>query len=166
MKLLVFLHGTTIMHRNAVGCLREERVRQVQEHEQSVRDFASYVPVGNAVGKLRKWSQQGAEIIYLSSHRKVEHVQQDREALQRSRFPEGQIVWRQPGESYADVAERMLPDVLIEDDCESIGGVKEIVYPHLRPEVQMSIASMVVKEFEGIDHLPDELTALKNFETK
>ena len=33
MKVLVFLHGTTIMHRSAVGRTREERVQQVCEKE-------------------------------------------------------------------------------------------------------------------------------------
>jgi hypothetical protein len=64
-KIMVFLHGTAIMHRNAVGRTREERVGQVQSGEASVRDFASYVPVGHAVSKLQAWKAQGAEIIYL-----------------------------------------------------------------------------------------------------
>ena len=34
----------------------------------------------------------------------------------------GRALARQAGESYGDVAERGGPDVLIEDDCESIGG--------------------------------------------
>jgi len=51
MKLLVFLHGTTIMHQAAIGRSREERVRQVRERDASVKDYATYVPVGNAVDK-------------------------------------------------------------------------------------------------------------------
>src|SRR5579864_5247557 len=67
MKILVFLHGTTIMHRGALGQSREERVRQVIAGEESVRDYEAYVPVGNAVEKLHRWRNQGAEIIFLSS---------------------------------------------------------------------------------------------------
>ncbi len=52
MKLLVFLHGTTIMHRSAAGKSCEERVRQVVEGEASVRAYATYVPIGEAVSKL------------------------------------------------------------------------------------------------------------------
>ena len=52
MKILVFLHGTTIMHKNAVGHTREEIVKQVKDKEKSVHDYKSYVPVGNAVKKL------------------------------------------------------------------------------------------------------------------
>ena len=68
MKILVFLHGTTIMHRNASYFSRKERVQQAIDNEESVHDFATYIPVGQAVEKIRAWRQQGAEIIYLSSH--------------------------------------------------------------------------------------------------
>lgn len=161
MKLLIFLHGTTIMHRSAIGHTREERVRQVRAKEASVHDYASYVPVDNAVSKLRRWSEQGAELVYLSPHKRQEDVDKDQAVLSAYGFPAGAIVFRQPREGYQDVAERVLPDVLIEDDCESIGGAREMTYPHVRPEMQASVTSIVVKEFEGIDHLPDDLAALK-----
>jgi hypothetical protein len=150
MRVAVFLHGTTIMHRSALGRTREERVEQVQQRETSVRDYASYVPVGNAATKLRTWSKQGTEIIYLSSHKRPEHVEQDRAVLATYHFPHGQVVFRGPGETYQDVAERVLPHVLIEDDCESIGGPPEMISPYLRAELQARIISIVVKEFETV----------------
>lgn len=61
--------------------------------------------------------------------------------------------------------ERILPDILIEDDCESIGGDAEMIYPHLKAEMRGGIISLVVKEFEGIDHLPDNLAMLTNKRT-
>ncbi len=161
MKLLVFLQGTILMHRAALGRTRAERVQQVREGEASVRDIASYVPVGEAVNKLRRWAAQGAELAYLSSHKRPEQVEQDSAILQAHHFPNGLVVFRQAGENYQDVAARVRPDVLIEDDCESIGGAIEMTYPHLTPALQASITSIVVKEFEGIDHLPDDLAALK-----
>ena len=161
MKVLVFLHGTSIMHRSATGCSREARVQQVVQREASVRDFASYVPIGNAVSKLHTWSQQGAEIIYLSPHKQAEQVEQDRIVLHTYDFPEGQIAYRTTGQTYQDVVASALPDIFIEDDCESIGGIQEMTYPHLRPDLQARITSIVVKEFEGIDHLPDNLSTLK-----
>lgn len=160
MRILVFLHGTTIMHRTALGHSREERVAQVKRREPSVADFAAYVPIGNAVEKLTRWQQYGAEMLYLSSHRKAESVAKDAAVLQRYGFPSGEILYRQPGESYADVARRARPDVLIEDDCESIGGEIEMTYPHLQPEERARITGIVVREFEGIDHLPDDPAAL------
>lgn len=55
MKILVFLHGTLIMHKSAEEKSREERVRQVENKDPSVLDYASYIPVGNAVEKLKSW---------------------------------------------------------------------------------------------------------------
>ncbi len=160
MKVMVFLQGTAIMHRGAVGRPRDTRVRQVVEEEESIYDFASYVPVGSAVGKVQAWKDQGAEITYLSSHQSAEDVEKDKLVLVRHGFPAGQVFYRQQGDSYQDVAERALPDVLIEDDCESIGGEKEMTHPHLRPEIKARVKSIVVKEFGGLDHLPNELDAL------
>jgi hypothetical protein len=160
MKIMVFLQGTAIMHKNALGRTREERVRQVLDGDESLYDFAAYVPVGSMVQKLCLWSDQGAQISYLSSHQKVEDVAKDKVVLHKYGFPEGQIFFRQSGEGYCDIAERVLPDVLIEDDCESIGGEMEMTYPHIRPELKAKIHSVVVREFGGIDHLPDEISAL------
>ena len=56
-----------------------------------------------------------------------------------------------------------MPDVLVEDDCESIGGEVEMTYPHIRPELKPRIKSVVVREFGGIDHLPDDISALASW---
>lgn len=52
MRIMVFTEGTIIMHKSAVGHSREEIVKQVEKEQESVRDFVSYVPVGNAVKKI------------------------------------------------------------------------------------------------------------------
>lgn len=148
------------MHAAGAGLAREECVRQVRERHPSVRDYAAYVPIGNAAAKLRRWQAQGAEIAYLSSHRKPGDVAQDTAVLRRYGFPLGEVFARQDGEDYGAAAERARPDVLIEDDCESIGGAAEMTYPRLRPELRQRVTSIVVREFEGIDHLPDDSTAL------
>lgn len=148
------------MHCTAIGCSREERVEQVRLREPSVTDYAAYVPVGEAVAKLRQWQRQGARILYLSSHRRPENVAKDALVLERFDFPVGDVLFRREGESYADVARRVMPDALIEDDCESIGGDAEMIYPHLQPKEQAQITGIVVREFAGIDHLPDDLTKL------
>jgi hypothetical protein len=160
-RILVFLHGTTIMHASAVGRTREERVKQVHVRDASVRDFASYVPVGEAVAKTSRWHDQGAEIVYLSSHRTESAIAKDEAVLHRYGFPPGRLEARGTGENYGDVATRVDPDVIIEDDCDSIGGSVEMTYPRLRPELRDRIASIVVREFEGIDHLPDDASALR-----
>lgn len=174
MKILIFLQGTTIMHSSGVGKTREERVKDSMEEGESIRDFAAYVPIGSAPEKLRKWVQQGAEIYYLSAlteDKKVrgdeivgkEGLKVDQEILNKYGFPQGEVCHRQRGESYADIAEKIMPDILIEDDCESIGGEKEMTYTNIRPELKPKIKQIIVKEFEGIDHLPNNLGELKNY---
>lgn len=171
MKILIFLHGTLIVHKNALGKTREEIVKQVQNQEESVRDFASHIPIGNAPEKLQKWANQGAEIYYLSAlteDKKArddeiigkEGLKVDQEILDKYGFPKGEIYHRQTGESYADIAEKIMPDILVEDDCESIGGEKEMTYTAINPELKSKIKQIVVKEFEGIDHLPDDIIKL------
>ncbi|HMD93443.1 MAG TPA: hypothetical protein VKG80_12460 [Trebonia sp.] len=154
MRLIVFLHGTVIMHSAAVGCSRAERVTQVMAKDPSVRDYAGYVPVDGAVAKLRGWADAGGLIDYLSSHEKSHDVAADKLVLRTYGFPGGHVFSRQPSEMYSDIAERELPDVLIEDDCESIGA-RHITYPHISAAVRGRIKSIVVPEFGGIDHLPD-----------
>lgn len=163
MKILVFLHGTTIMHKGAAGRTREKRVSQVINQDKSIYDFASYVPVENSVGKLHAWRQQGAEIAFLSSHKSIEDVEVDKAVLRKYEFPEGEVFFRRSGEQYSDVAERVLPDILIEDDCESIGGEEEMTYPRIKPALKAKIKSIVVKEFGGLGHLPDDVSKLMSY---
>jgi hypothetical protein len=162
MKILVFLHGTTIMHKNAKGLTREEIIRQVIEGDESLHDYALYIPVGNAVKKLQEWKGRGAKICYLSSHKNAKDVEKDKFVLKKYVFPDGQIFYRRNREEYKDVVKRIqpLPDVIVEDNCESIGGKVEMVYPNLKPELKTRIKSIVVKEFAGIDDIPDEISEL------
>lgn len=165
MRILVFLHGTSIMHKNAKGLSREEIMKRVKEGDESVHDYFSYFPIGDVVKKLKIWEKQGAEICYLSSHENEEDVEKDKFVLRKYGFPIGQIFYRQNGEQYKNVIERVnpLPDVIIEDDCESIGGEIEMTYPHLEPELKAKIKSIVVKEFEGINPLPDKISELMKY---
>jgi hypothetical protein len=160
MKILIFLHGTTIMHKGAKGLARERIVRQVVEGDASIHDHASYIPVGNAAKKLQEWKRQGARICYLSSHKSTRDVETDRSVLKKYGFPDGQIFYRLGGEEYKDVVERIrpLPNLIVEDGCESIGGEVEMVYPNLRPELKSKIKSIVVEEFQGIDCIPDKIS--------
>lgn len=163
MRLLVFLHGTALMHPGAVGRTRQERIAQVRAaQEPTLRDYDAYVPVGHVVAKLRRWQHQGAQIDYLSSHRNPEDVAKDAAVLRRYGFPPGRVLSRQPGQSYGQVAARELPDVLVEDDCQSIGA-EQITYPQIRSDLRRRIKSIVVPEFGGIDHLPDSLQDLLAF---
>ncbi|MFH0780318.1 MAG: hypothetical protein V1928_05745, partial [Parcubacteria group bacterium] len=51
-------------------------------------------------------------------------------------------------------------DILIEDDCQSIGA-EEIIAPKL--DTELKIHSIIVPEFGGIDQLPDRLDDLKEY---
>jgi hypothetical protein len=159
MRLLVVLHGTVLMHAGGIGVTRAERVAQVRAKHPTVSDYAAYVPVGEAVAKLRRWQGAGAVVDYLSSHRNPDDVALDVLVLCTHGFPVGRALARHPGETYGDIAGREAPDVLIEDDCESI-GTDQVTYPQIPSAVRTHIKSIIVPEFGGIDHLPDDPQAL------
>jgi len=161
MKIMVFTEGTIFSHSTWTGLTREEIVQRVKEGERP--NYAGTVPIGHAAKKTQAWSDAGAEIQYLTSCRSAEEVEQVQDTLKTYGFPVGQLFFRLEGEEYKDVAERAIPDILIEDDCESIGGEVEMTYPHIRPEIKTRITSIVVKEFGGIDYLPKTLSELINY---
>lgn len=76
------------------------------------------------------------------------------------------LYYRGRDEDYHHVAERLNPDVLIEDDCRSIGGSCHWVITHVTPVLKDRITSIVVPEFGGIDHLPNKLKELLNYRSK
>lgn len=156
MKIMVFTEGTLLTHQDWQGLSRSEIVRRVKQGY-PLLDFALSKPLGEAVAKLRQWQRQGASIFYLTSRTQSHEIEAIRSVLRNYDFPAGPLFFRRHSEDYQDIAERVLPDVLVEDDCESIGGETEMTYPQIRPEYKERIRSVVVKEFGGIDHLPDNL---------
>jgi hypothetical protein len=179
MKILVFTEGTILTHKRWIGIPREEVVKQVKKWSSLSKEeleklqktgcapspgyFAALVPIGNCVRKIETWKNQGATIVYLTSRRKPEEVNAIKKILDKYKFPEGELLFRKEGEDYKDVAEKVMPDIIIEDDCESIGGEEEMTYPGIRPELKPRMKSIVVKEFSGIDHLPDNAAELVRF---
>lgn len=163
MKILIFTEGTVIKHPTPVSYSRAEVVRSVSTDTESVHNYESYVPVGEAVQKLTQWQEDGAEILYLTSRQKPDEIEQVQGVLRKHGFPDGQLLFRRQGQEYKDVAERVIPDVLVEDDCESIGGINEMTITHVRPELKSRIKSIPIKEFGGIDHLPDSISALLEY---
>lgn len=156
MKILIFTEGTILMHKSAMGYGREEIVGQVKEKEKSVNDYASYIPIHSAVRKLKSWEDYGVKIVYLTSRKKSEEIDSIQKVLRRYDFPNGELLFRKGKNEYANVAEKILPDILIEDDRESIGGKKEMTITNIKPAIKKKIKSIIVHEFEGIDHLPDD----------
>ncbi|MBI5392433.1 hypothetical protein HZA96_01065 [Candidatus Woesearchaeota archaeon] len=141
MKILIFTEGTILMHKSAK------------------EDYSSYISINNASQKIMSWKQQGAEILYLTSRKKQEQVESIKNVLKKYHFPKGELLFRKNNEEYSDIVERIIPDILIEDDCKSIGE-DEIVIHHIKPEIRKRVKSIVVKEFEGIDELPDDIQDL------
>ncbi len=117
--------------------------------------FQNYVPVGNCVTIISRWHELGARICYCTS-RKGRHVGVIAKLLERYGLPGEKLYYRDRGQTYKDIVEAVKPDVLIEDDCKSIGGVRQMCITHVSPEVKKNINSVVVNEFEGIDHLEDQ----------
>lgn len=69
------------MHKNGLGHTREEIVRQVWSINSIIKNFAEYIPIKNAVEKIQKWEKQGYKIIYFSSRRKIEQLNDIRGVL-------------------------------------------------------------------------------------
>ena len=69
-------------------------------------------------------------------------------------------MFRQGKQTYKDIAEAVLPDVLVEDDCESIGGAEQMTTTNVDAAIKRRIKSIVVPEYGGIDHLPDKIESL------
>jgi len=178
MKILVFTEGTILVHSSSRGKTREQIVKQVANlgsrwdtllfflklKTDDIHNYPGYIPVGDAVNKIRRWKKQGATIYYLTSRRVNGEVGVISKVLQKYDFPDcNNLLSRQPGEEYNDVAEKLMPDIFIEDDCESIGGAEEMTSTHFNPEAKVRTKTIVIKEFQGIDHLPDHLDQLKEF---
>ena len=158
---MIFTEGTILMHTEAKNEARGNIVKQVINKVQSVKDYKNYIPVGNAVNKINKWVEQGAEILYLTSRKNQKEIEDIQKVLDKHSFPSGELLFRNKREKdYKDVAENALPNILIEDDCESIGGTKEMTHTYLNNNVKPKIKLLAVKEFGGIDHLPDSLASL------
>ena len=104
--------------------------------------------------------KEGTEILYLTSRTKQDEIKAIKNILKKFKFPRGTLLFRQKGKEYKNVAERIMPNFLVEDDCESIGGINEMVITNVKPEIKKKIKSIPIKEFGGIDYLPDKVSKL------
>ncbi len=160
MKILIFTEGTILMHQCAAGLSRNEILKQLRNRQGNPRDFASYIPIGNSVKKLNNWAKAGVEIIYLTSRRKPAEVEAIRNVLNTHGFPNSRLLFRQGKQAYKDIAEAVMPDVLVEDDCESIGGAAQMTITNVDAAIKRRIKSVVIREYGGIDRLPDKIELL------
>lgn len=119
----------------------------------SIYNHNSYVPIGNSVLITRSWAEQGANIIYCTS-RRGKKAQVIAEILKKYGFAGTKLIFRNKRETYTVLVESIQPDILIEDDCKSIGGAWQMCITKVQPVIKENILSIVVKEFDGIDDLP------------
>ena len=143
-RILIFTEGTILGPERWWGWLNDKR----------------YAPIGKSADKISTWERQGARIAYLTSRRRLADVNAIREILGRGLFSGQYLFYRGEHEQYRDIAEQVIPDILIEDDCRSIGGRWQMTITNVKDEVRQLIHSVVVREFMGIDHLPDDLQEL------
>ena len=83
-----------------------------------------YKPIGGAVEIVNGWQKQGYEI-YLCSYVRKGRYQFIKRIIDFYGMKYTEILCRERGEQYSEIVERIKPDILIEDDCKSIGGQKE-----------------------------------------
>ena len=146
LTIMVFAEGTILKPKSWLGLYNHK----------------SYTPVGNAVNIINSWQQQGANIIYCTSRKKKQAVDVAN-ILREYSFLGCCLVAREPKERYSDIVEALRPDILIEDDCKSIGGAWQMCIHKVKTEIKQQIKSIVVSEFQGIDHLPDDVNSLMNY---
>jgi len=127
----------------------------------SIYNHDSYIPIGKSVFIIRGWVEQGANIIYCTS-RRGKQAQTIANILIRNGFAGTKLLFRSKRETYTELVELIQPDILIEDDCKSIGGTWQMCITKVRPEIKEKIISVVVKEFGGIDDLPINISDFSN----
>lgn len=109
-----------------------------------------YKPIGNAVEIVNAWQKEG-HVIYLCSYVRKRRYNFIKQIIDFYGMKYIEILCREKGEQYSEIVERIKPDILIEDDCKSIGGQKEWCITNVKEEIKAGIRSIIVPEFKGID---------------
>ena len=111
-----------------------------------------YVPISNAIEVIKNWQEQGYEIIYLTSQtgRRAMKMAQHLDELG---FVGSMVGYRQKYQDYTTLIKEELPDILVEDDCKSVGGQTNMCSYNLPDNIKNKIKIIKVKEFDGIDNV-------------
>ena len=144
LAIMIFLEGTILGPKRLIDHFSHEK----------------YIPIGNCIAKISRWSNEGAHIVYMTNVKKESSAESTKNILVRYGFPGQYLYHRTKGENYKDIVEAVKPDILIEDDCKSIGGKWQMSITYVDESIKDKINSIVVKEFKGIDLLPDNLAEL------
>lgn len=81
-------------------------------------------------------------------------------------FPGTYLVCREKNDRYNDIVENICPQLLIEDDCKSIGGTWQMCITHVKPEIRDRIQYVVVRESKGIDDIQINIDLLEDRKNK
>ena len=146
--ILIFTEGTILMHKNIFN----------------IYNFQNYIPIKNSVEKIRSWNEQGFKIKYLSSRKTENEIMCIKNILEKYNFCGNELYFRNKTEEYYNIAEEIMPKILIEDNCKSIGGIKQTAIYKIDETKKIHIKSILVNEFKGIDHLPNNIMELLNYE--
>lgn len=134
MKIMIFIEGTTFYTRPLLYLFTK----------------FGYKPIGNAVKTVNALYDKGYEI-YLCSYVRQARYSFIKEIIDFYGIKYTEIVCRAKGQQYSEIVEQLKPNVLIEDDCKSIGGLKKCCITNVKEEIRVNIQSIVVPEFTGID---------------
>ena len=136
MRIMIFIEGTTFYTRPFLFLFTKY----------------GYKPIGNAVQSVNVLYDKGHEIYLCSYVRKLRYnFIKSVVDFYGMRYTE--ILCRDKGETYSEIVERLKPNVLIEDDCKSIGGLKACCITDVKKEIKKDIQSIIVPEFAGIDNI-------------
>ncbi len=151
MKIMVFIEGTTFYTKFPMFLFTRY----------------GYKPIGNAVDIVNSWYDKGYEI-YLCSYVRGRRYHFIKSIIDFYGMKYNEILCRKKGEQYSEIVEKLMPDILIEDDCKSIGGQKEWCITNVKEEFKTKIQSIIVPEFEGIDDviIETKICNLKEFQSK
>jgi hypothetical protein len=119
----------------------------------------SKAPIKNAVEKINKWVEQGAEILYLTTAVKFTEVKAAKDAVKNANFPGDTVQARREGESFREVLDGLKPNVFIE-----LENIEELISVKLPAD--SAIFTIVVKSGDGLELLPESLDDLKVFGKK
>ena len=120
-------------------------------------NLKKYAPIKNCISKINKWEKQGFQVVYLTSRKDYSSALEIKNILTQFKFPGSYLYYRTDKEKYKDVVEKLKPVILIEDNCRSIGGKWQMAITFVDHKIKEKIKSIVVREFHGIDELPDNL---------
>lgn len=111
-----------------------------------------YKPIGNAVEIVNALYDKGYEV-YLCSYVRKKRYNFIKSIVDFYGMAYTEILCRDKGETYSQIVERLEPDILIEDDCKSIGGLKAFCITNVKEEIKKDVQSIIVPEFAGIDNI-------------